>query len=124
MTISQIEKLNIKFQADSLGLVELIPDQDIMRFSTHLKRMAKSIHESMEKLLSARSVKAFSIIENEINGEMDDLLFELDRLHDINCILKIKAIDRFLKGGYDLLSIYSMAYDHILKQKVKDEKIG
>ena len=123
MTIEQIEKMNQQFQHRALGLSELMTNTDMMGFATLLKRSAEHIHRLFAKLVMAQSERAFWPAYEKMDEVINDLIYELDRLHDVNCVLRIKAVDTFVKSGYDLLSIYSISSDQVLKQFMKTQNI-
>lgn len=122
MTIEQIENRNHQFQDMALGLSELIPRSDLLEYSTLLTRSANQLHKAFLGLLASKNMDGLWKALEKTEEIMDDLVYELDRLHDVNCVMKIKAMDDFLKKGYDLLSIYSMSSDQVVKQKVSRQK--
>ncbi len=117
MTIQDIKRKNELFQDRALGLAELIPRSDMMEFATLLKRKSLKIHVLFGDLLEAPNMSAFWGVLESMEEVMDDLVYELDRLHDLNNLMKIKAIDEFIKSGYDLLSVYSISSDQVVKQR-------
>ncbi|MEM9327078.1 MAG: hypothetical protein AAGA85_15525 [Bacteroidota bacterium] len=123
MTVEQIEARSKKFQERALGLLELMPKSDLLDYSTLLKRHAKHLHDLFKKLVTARSLEVFWTTLEKMEEVMDDLVFELDRLHDVNCVMQIKAVDEFIKFGYNLLSIYSISCDQLIKAKTKEHKL-
>ena len=123
MTVEQIETRNLQFQNRALGLSELMPKTDVLRFATMLKRSAGQIHRLFQRLLNARSERAFWNALEKMEEVMNDLVFELDRLHDANCVLKIKAVDAFIKSGYDLLSVYSISSDQVVNQFIESQSV-
>ena len=88
-----------------------------------LKRSAEHIHRLFAQLVMAQSERAFWPAYEKMDEVINDLIYELDRLHDVNCVLRIKAVDTFVKSGYDLLSIYSISSDQVLKQFMKTQNI-
>ncbi len=123
MTIEQIEKQNQRFQDRALGLTELMPRADVMEFATLLKRSAGQIHKLFYQLLNAKNERTFWPVLERMEEVMNDLVFELDRLHDLNNLMSIRAVDSFIKSGYDLLSMYSISSDQIVNHFIKSQNI-
>lgn len=123
MTIEQIEKQNQRFQDRALGLTELIPKADVMEFATLLKRSAGQIHRLFYQLLNAKSERAFWPVLERLEEVMNDLVYELDRLHDLNNVMSIRAVDIFIKSGYDLLSMYSVSSDQVVNHFIKSQNV-
>ena len=123
MTIEQIEKQNQRFQDRALGLTELIPKADVMEFATLLKRRAGQIHRLFYRLLNAKNERSFWPALEQLEEVMNDLVFELDRLHDLNNVMKIRAVDSFIKAGYDLLSKYSISSDQVVNHFIKSQNV-
>lgn len=124
MTIEQIEKQNQRFQDRALGLTELIPKADVMEFATLLKRSAGQIHRLFYQLLNAKSERAFWPVLERLEEVMNDLVYELDRLHDLNNVMSIRAVDAFVKSGYDLLSMYSISSDQVVNHFIKSQSVN
>lgn len=123
MTVEQIEEMNKKFQDRALSLSELIPQREVLEFSSLLKRKSGAIHTSFQKMIHAQEETRFWECLESTEEIMDDLVYELDRLHDLNCLMKIKTLEDFIKFGYDLLSVYSMASDQLVKHKANIHKV-
>ena len=123
MTIEQIEKQNQRFQDRALGLAELIPKADVMEFGTLLKRNAGQIHRLFYRLLNSKNERTFWSALESLEEVMNDLVFELDRLHDLNNVMKIRAVDTFIKSGYDLLSMYSISSDQVVNHFIKSQNV-
>ena len=122
MTIHEIQKINQQFQNKSLLLAELIPRTDMLEFGTLLRRKSVKIHQLFEMLVKTKSMTGFWRTLENMEDVMDDLIYELDRLHDVNCLLKLKAVDDFIKSGYDLLSIYSMSSEQVTNARMDVNK--
>ena len=123
MTIEQIENKNQQFQDRALGLSELMPNTDMMGFATLLKRKARQIHRLFEQLVNAKSERNFWPALESMEEVMNDLVYELDRLHDLNNVMKIRAVDQFVKSGYDLLSMYSISSDQVVNHFIKSQNV-
>lgn len=123
MSIEQIEKQNQRFQDRALGLSELIPKADVIEFATLLKRSASQIHRLFYQLLNAKNERAFWPVLERLEEVMNDLVYELDRLHDLNNVMKIRAVDQFVKSGYDLLSMYSISSDQVVNHFIKSQNV-
>ncbi len=123
MTIEQIEKENQRFQDRALGLAELIPKADVVEFATLLKRSTGQIHRLFYQLLNAKNERAFWPALERLEEVMNDLVYELDRLHDLNNVMSIRAVDAFIKSGYDLLSMYSISSDQVVNHFIKSQNV-
>lgn len=123
MTIEQIEKQNQRFQDRALGLSELIPKSDVMEFATLLKRSAGRIHRLFYKLLNAKNERSFWPTLERLEEVMNDLIYELDRLHDLNNVMGIRAVDTFIKSGYELMSMYSISSDQVVNHFIKSQNV-
>ncbi len=117
MTIQDIAKKNDQFQSQALGLTELIPKADMLEFATLLKRKAAQIHHLFSQLLHIQNTNSFWVTYESMDDVMEELVYELDRLHDLNCVMQIRPVDDFIKGGYDLLSVYSISSDQVVKMR-------
>ncbi len=120
MTIQEIEKINKQFQSKALLLSELIPRTDMLEFGTLVRRKSVEIHQLFEMLIRANGMTAFWRTLEKMEEVMDDLVYELDRLHDLNNMMKIKQVGEFIKEGYDMLSIYSISSDQVVKQRATE----
>ena len=123
MTKEQIEKQNLLFQDRALGLAELMPKANVMEFATLLKRSAGQVLRLFNQLLNAKNERTFWPTLERLEEEMNDLVYELDRLHDLNNVMKIRAVDSFIKFGYDLLSMYSVSSDQVVDHFIKSQNI-
>ena len=123
MTKEQIEKQNLQFQDRALGLAELMPKANVMEFATLLKRSAGQVLRLFNQLLNAKNERTFWPTLERLEEEMNDLVYELDRLHDLNNVMKIRAVDSFIKFGYDLLSMYSVSSDQVVDHFIKSQNI-
>ncbi|MEO9872106.1 hypothetical protein [Ekhidna sp.] len=121
MTVTQIHELNEKFQKSAVQLSELIPSGTLVQATSMLIRSARKIDERFLKLVSASSEIKFNQIMSQLEDETDEVLFILDQLEMANKKQKISLINDFLKDGYELVSIYSKCFDHIIDKKVKKE---
>ncbi len=122
MTVTQIHELNEKFQKSAVQLSELIPSGTLVQATSMLIRSSRKIDERFLKLLSATSEAKFNQIMNLLEDETDEVLFILDQLELANKKQKISLINDFLKDGYNMISIYSKCFDHIIGKKVKEEE--
>ena len=120
MTIQEIEKINKQFQSKALLLSELIPRTDMLEFGTLLRRKSVEIHQLFEMLIRTNAMASFWRTLEKMEEVMDDLVYELDRLHDLNNMMKINQVGDFIKNGYDMLSIYSISSDQVVKQKAAE----
>lgn len=84
-------------------------------------RAAKRLDIVFPKLLSAKTEIRFSTVMDKLEEEMDELIFALDQLADLNRKRQFSALNEFIKFGYDVLSIYSMACDKIIERRITEE---
>lgn len=122
MTVTEIHALNEKFQKNAVQLSELIPSGSLVQATSMLIRCARKIDDQFSKLLAADTDVKFGQIMSQLEDETDDVLFILDQLELANKKQQIALINDFLKGGYDLIALYSKCFDYIIDQKVKEEE--
>ena len=53
--------------------------------------------------------------------ELDDIVFGLDELAILNTRKKVPQLEDFIKFGYDLLQVYSLACDSIIAKRTHQE---
>lgn len=122
MNLNQIQQRNEKLQDAAARITELLPDAQMMPFTTIIIRSSKKIGAIFPSLLSARNEMAFGKVMDRLEDEMDEVIYALDKLGDLNRIQKNRMINDLVKYGYDLLSIYSMACDKIIEKRVENEQ--
>ena len=120
MTVTQIHEMNEKFQKSAVQLSELIPSGTLVQATSMLIRSARKIDEHFSKLIAANSETKFHSAMDVLEDETDEVLFILDQLEIANKKQKISLINDFLKEGFNLISVYSKCFDHIIDQKVKE----
>jgi len=92
----------------------------MLEFGTLVRRNSVEIHQLFEMLIRTNGMTAFWRTLEKMEEVMDDLVYELDRLHDLNNMMKIKQVGEFIKEGYDMLSIYSISSDQVVKQRATE----
>ncbi len=122
MTVTQIHEMNEKFQKSAVQLSELIPSGTLVQATSMLIRSARKIDEQFGTLLASTSEAKFHITMDLLEEETDEVLFILDQLEIANKKQKISLINDFLKEGYNLVSVYSRCFDHLIDKKVKEEE--
>ena len=122
MTLEQIHQLNEKFQKQAVQLSELIPNGTLVQATSMLIRSSREIHQYFLNLLKANSEAKFNQVANNMEEEMDEVVFILDQLELANRSQKISLIQDFLKEGYGLMSIYSKCFDQVIDKKVHKEE--
>ena len=122
MTLNDIQELNEKFQKSAVQLSELVPTGSLTSSTAALIRSARKIGSYFEALLKARSVQKFHRMLDQLEEEMDEVLFILDQLELANKTMRISLITDFLKDGYHLMSVYSKCCDLVIGKKVKEEE--
>jgi len=122
MTLEQIQQLNEKFQKQAVQLSELIPSGSLVQATSMLIRSSREIHDDFIKLLKCRTELQFNKLMQQMEDEMDDVIFILDQLELANKQQQISLIEDFLKEGYELMSIYSKCFDQIIDKKVYKEE--
>ncbi len=124
MTLQDIQKRNESFQKKTIELVELLPGSGFLEVSTALLRSIRMIDKYLIKSLQAEKASQFSRLMGLIEEELDEAVYILDRIDKTNRTYKMKAVENFLKEGYDLLSIYSLCCDQLIGKKLRvDEDI-
>lgn len=122
MTIEDLHRLNEKFQKSAVQLSELLPMGALAEATSLIIRNARKLHPQLEKTLQARSELDFGKALGKVEEYMDEIIFILDQLELGNKEQKIRLINDFVKEGFDLLSIYSVCVDQIIKEKVANEE--
>lgn len=122
MTLKDIQELNEKFQKSAVQLSELVPTGGLMNSSSAMIRSARKMDTYFDSLLKARSAQKFHRMLDQVEEEMDEILFFLDQLELANKSMKISLITDFLKEGYHLVAVYSKCCDLVIGKKVKEEE--
>lgn len=122
MTLEQIQKLNEKFQKEAVQLSELIPSGSLVQAASMLIRSSRQIHEDFIKLLKSNGEMQFNKVMDQMEEEMDEVVFILDQLELANKKQQISLIQEFLKEGYGLMSIYSKCCDQVIDKKAYKEE--
>ncbi|MFT6868087.1 MAG: hypothetical protein ACJA08_002937 [Cyclobacteriaceae bacterium] len=122
MTLEQLYQSNEKFQKEASQLSEMVPGGNMIEFSSLLIRGSKKIDVLLQKLITAKSETSFHAALTKMEDEMDEVVYMLDRLDEANRMQKMDFIIKFIKKGYDLLSIYSMCCDQLIEKKIKADE--
>ncbi len=122
MTIEDLLALNERFQKEAVQLSELIPTGGFTEATSIVIRSSRKMHFYLEKVLHAQSESHLGKAIESIEEHMDEIIFVLDQLDIVNKQQKIRLVGDFLKEGYDLLSLYSMCVDQIIKEKIPTEE--
>jgi hypothetical protein len=124
MKLQDLQKRNLSYQKKAGDLVDLIPGGGFLEISTALIRSVRLIDKHLIRSLQAPNEIQFGHIMGQIEEELDESVFMLDRIDKQNRNLKMKALDDLLKEGYDLLSIYSICCDQLIGKRMhKDEEM-
>lgn len=124
MKLQDIQKRNLAYQKRASELVDLIPGGGFLEISTALIRSIRLIDKHLIRSLQASNEIQFGHVMGQIEEELDESVFMLDRIDKQNRNLKMKALDDLLKEGYDLLSIYSICCDQLIgKRMQKDQEL-
>lgn len=121
MTLEELYHRNEKFQQKATELVDLLPGNNLLTFSTTLIRSAKKMDTILRRVLSAKSEANFYQQMEILEEEMDEIIYLLDKLDTATRGQNIGVITDFVKRGYELLSLYSLCCDQILEKKTKKE---
>ena len=121
MTVADLNDLNEKFQKGAVQLSELIPSSALTEATSLIIRSSRRIHPHLEEILSAETESQFGTAIEKVEYHMDEIIFILDQMDFANRTREIRLISDYLKDGYDLLSLYSMCVDQIIKEKVPSE---
>lgn len=122
MTIAELFELNEKFQKSAVQLAELIPTGVFADASTVIIRNSRLMHEQLEHMIHSKNESQLGTAIERAEDHSDEIIFLLDQMEIANKNQPISIIDTFLKEGYDLLSIYSMAFNQVIKEKVPSEE--
>lgn len=122
MTIEELKGQNEKFQKAAVQISELIPSGGLTNATSLIIRSARRIQSYLEKLTHAETDVQFSKSIDYMENHMDEVIFILDQLDIANRKQELSLINDFLKQGYDLLSIYSMWVDEIIKTRMHSEE--
>ncbi len=118
MTIKDIQKKNEGFQRRASGMVDMVPNGGLLDAITALVRSMRAIDKCLQKMLHPSSDTRFKYIHSILEEEMDETVYLLDRLESRNRDLKLPALERVLREGFDLLAIYSMCVDQIICNQI------
>jgi nitrogen-specific signal transduction histidine kinase len=121
MDLTELSKRNEKLQDAAAQLTELMPGTSLVPLTSLVIRSAKRIDRIFPNLLASNTEARFNAIMEKLEEEMDEVLYSLDRLSQMNQSQSVRYINDFVKYGYDLLSVYSFACDKIIERRVKDE---
>ena len=122
MTIDDLHDLNEKFQKSAVQLSELIPTGGLTEASSIIIRSARNMHAFLGKMIQVNNEVLLGSTIEKIEYHIDEIIFVLDQLDIANKKQRISLVSDFLKQGYDLLSIYSMCVDQIIKEKIPSEE--
>ena len=122
MTLEQLHNRNEKFQKDAVTLAEMMPGGNMLEFSSLLIRGAKKVDAKLKILVSAKDETGFNQHMSQMEDELDEMVYMLDKLDQANRSKKVDFISDFLKKGYDLVSLYSMCCDQIISKRMKIEE--
>lgn len=121
MTLEQLHHRNERFQQKATELADLLPGSNLLAFSSALIRSARKLDALLGKVLSAKTETSFYQQMENLEEEMDEIIFMLDKLDTTTRGRKIGMITDFVKNGYELLSLYSLCCDQLLEKKTKKE---
>jgi hypothetical protein len=121
MNLTELTQRNEKFQNAAAGISELLPGVNLLPLISIMIRSTRRIDQAFPHLLSAKSESRFYSVIDKLEEEMDEVVYALDRLGDLNRNKKIKPVNDFVKYGYDLLSVYSNGCDKIIEKRVNEE---
>ncbi len=122
MTLKDIQERNLRFQRKAASMVDLIPGGSFLDVSTALIRSARLADKYLMKLVRSKDEMTFSQIMDLMESELDEAVYLLDRIDNINRKHKLKMIQNFLKEGYDLLSIYSLCCDQLISRRINEDE--
>jgi hypothetical protein len=121
MNLQELQLRNEKFQKAAARVHELLPGENMLGLSSLILRSSKKIDRYFPMLLQAPTELKFHSLIEKIEEEIDEVVFGLDRMYDINRRKRVPQIDDFIKFGYDLLSIYSLGCDKMIERRIKKE---
>lgn len=121
MKLEEIERKNERFRLAASRIHDLLPSTNLVSLSSLMIRSSKKVDQLLPAVLKAKSKLEFYKTMDRMEEELDDIVFALDQLAIINTQQKIPQLDEFVKYGYDLLQIYSLACDSIIEKKTRQE---
>lgn len=121
MNLEQIQRRNEKLQDQAISLTEAIPGENLFPYTSIIIRSLKKINKLFPSLVSSLSEMRFYTQMEKLEEEVDEVVYALDKLHEVNRKYEILTINEVIKSGYELLSIYSMASDKIIEKRVRKE---
>jgi hypothetical protein len=121
MKLEEIERKNERFRLAAGRIQELLPNEDLVSLSSLMIRSSKKVDQLLPMVIAANTKVKFYKSMDRLEEELDDIVFSLDQLAIKNTALKVRQLDEFVKYGYDLLQIYSLACDSLLEKRSRQE---
>ena len=118
MTLDDLTRRNEKFQGHVAQITELIHHPMVLDHCSLLIRSAKRLDKYFRKMLAAGSEAQFNTMMGSIEDETDEIIFSLDQLTAFDRKNDSKAMTDVVKEGFDVLSVYALACDHVIDSKV------
>ncbi len=120
MTLQELTHRNEKFQQEATQMAELIPGGNLIAYSTKIIRCTVKLDSLIKKVLGAKGNISFYNQIDRLEDEIDELIFLMDRLDEANKKQKIEVINGVVKGGYEIVSLYSLLCDQIIQKKTQN----
>lgn len=122
MTVQELTKRNERFQQHAAELTEIMTNGRLLEHTTKLIRGGQRLEMLLGKLLKASKETRFMMVIGVLEEEMDEMIFILDLMDVANRSPKIEVITSLVKEGYELLSLYSLCCDQIIKSQIKEDE--
>lgn len=121
MKLEEIERKNERFRTAAGRLDELMPGENLISLCSLMIRSSKKVDQLLKGILMSETKVQFYKQMDRMEEELDDIVFSLDQLAIVNTSKKVPQLEDFIKYGYDMLQIYSLACDSIIEKRSRQE---
>lgn len=121
MKLEEIERKNERFRQAAGRINELLPAENLISLCSLMIRSSKKVDQLLQGILQSTKKVQFYRYMDKMEEELDDIVFGLDQLAIVNTDKKVPQLEEFIKYGYDLLQIYSLACDSIIEKRTRQE---
>ena len=121
MKLEELERKNERFRQAAGRIDELLPGENLISLCSLMIRSSKKVDQLLHAILQSTKKVQFYKYMDRMEEELDDIVFSLDQLAIVNTQKKIPQLEDFIKFGYDLLQIYSLACDSIIEKRTRQE---
>ncbi|MFZ9046577.1 MAG: hypothetical protein ACO2ZZ_11980 [Cyclobacteriaceae bacterium] len=121
MKLEELERKNEKFRQAAGRIDELLPGENLISLCSLMIRSSKRVDQLLQIILQSSKKVQFYKYMDRMEEELDDIVFGLDELAILNTRKKVPQLEDFIKFGYDLLQVYSLACDSIIAKRTHQE---